>query len=157
MTTIASVSPANFLTLEALAVAITLDAAIATTTQSSLLESVAALVHVPVIALGRFVPDRSTWSLMGTGNQSVASRRGLIVPVARPEAVAAVVSLRPGETAPASEIIEAVYANLSRFKAPRHVVIIDEVKRGPNGKADYAWAKAISVERTGWLWSRLGR
>ena len=51
MTTIASVSAANFLTLEALAVAITLDAAVATTTRSSLLESVAGLVHVPVIAL----------------------------------------------------------------------------------------------------------
>ena len=62
------------------------------------------------------------------------------------EAVTAVVSLRPGETATASDIIEAVYANLSRFKAPRHVVITDEVKRGPNGKADYAWAKALAVD-----------
>ncbi len=33
--------------------------------------------------------------------------------------------------------IDTVHANLSRFKAPRHVVIIDEVKRGLNGKADY--------------------
>ena len=61
------------------------------------------------------------------------------------EAITAVVSLRPGETATPAEIIDAVYANLSRFKAPRHVVIIDEVKRGPNGKADYAWAKALAV------------
>ena len=62
------------------------------------------------------------------------------------EAITAVVSLRPGETATPDEIVEAVHEHLSRFKAPRHIVIIDEVKRGPNGKADYAWAKALAVE-----------
>ncbi len=62
------------------------------------------------------------------------------------EAITALASLRPGETATPEEITEVVRSNLSRFKAPRHVVIVDEVKRGPNGKADYAWAKAIAVE-----------
>jgi fatty-acyl-CoA synthase len=63
------------------------------------------------------------------------------------EAITALVSLRPGEDATPDEIIETVRGNLSRFKAPRHVLVIDEIKRGPNGKADYAWAKAIAVER----------
>ena len=63
------------------------------------------------------------------------------------EAITALASLRPGETATPEEIIEVVRGNLSRFKAPRHVFIIDEIKRGPNGKADYAWAKQIAVER----------
>ena len=42
-----------------------------------------------------------------------------------------------------------MHDNLSRFKRPRHVVIVDEVTRGPNGKADYAWAKQIATERVG--------
>ena len=63
------------------------------------------------------------------------------------EAITALVSLRPGEEATPDEIIEVVRSNISRFKAPRHVLMIDEIKRGPNGKADYAWAKAIAVER----------
>lgn len=62
------------------------------------------------------------------------------------EAITAVVSLRPGETATPDEIIEVVREHLSRFKAPRHVVVVDEVQRGPNGKADYAWAKALAIE-----------
>ena len=62
------------------------------------------------------------------------------------EAITALASLRPGERATPEEIIEVVRGNLSRFKAPRHVFIIDEIKRGPNGKADYAWAKQIAVE-----------
>ncbi len=63
------------------------------------------------------------------------------------EAITALVSLQAGKTATPEAIIEAVQANLSRFKAPRHVLIIDEIKRGPNGKADYAWAKQIAVDR----------
>ena len=46
MTAIASATAANFLTLEALAVAIALDAAIVTVTTSPLLESAARLLHV---------------------------------------------------------------------------------------------------------------
>ncbi len=63
------------------------------------------------------------------------------------EAITALVSFRTGADATPDEIIETVRSNISRFKAPRHVLVIDEIKRGPNGKADYAWAKAIAVER----------
>ena len=55
-------------------------------------------------------------------------------------------SFRPGESATPDEIVATVKANLSAFKAPRHVVVVDEVTRGPNGKADYAWAKRIAAE-----------
>ena len=66
------------------------------------------------------------------------------------EAITALVSFRPGETATADEIVaHACKANLSAFKAPRHVIVVDEVSRGPNGKADYAWAKKIAVEHVG--------
>ena len=56
------------------------------------------------------------------------------------------VSVRPGESATAEEIVTTVRANLAAFKRPRHVVVVDEVTRGPNGKADYAWAKKIAAE-----------
>ena len=51
MAAIASATIANFLTLEALAVAIALDATIVTATISPLLESAARLTHVPVVLL----------------------------------------------------------------------------------------------------------
>ena len=56
------------------------------------------------------------------------------------EAVTAVVSLRPGEDATAVDI-EAALEALARYKRPRRFVFVAEVVRGPNGKADYKWAK----------------
>jgi fatty-acyl-CoA synthase len=60
------------------------------------------------------------------------------------EAVTAVVSLRPGEQATPEEL-GAAMESIARFKRPRRFVIVDEVVRGPNGKADYTWAKAIAA------------
>jgi len=56
------------------------------------------------------------------------------------EAVAAVVAPDEGTTIDADAIL-AGSTHLARFKRPRHVVVVDAVRRGPNGKADYAWAK----------------
>jgi acyl-CoA synthetase (AMP-forming)/AMP-acid ligase II len=64
------------------------------------------------------------------------------------EAITAVVSLRPGEEASEDEIVTTVRDHLSGFKAPRHVVFVDDVVRGPNGKADYAWAKRTATDAT---------
>jgi 3-oxocholest-4-en-26-oate---CoA ligase len=64
------------------------------------------------------------------------------------EAVTAVVALTPGGTAAEPEITEAVErSGLARFKRPRHVVVVDAVPRGPNGKADYAWARDTARAR----------
>jgi 3-oxocholest-4-en-26-oate---CoA ligase len=64
------------------------------------------------------------------------------------EAVAAVVALVPGHTAGEDEIAEAVErSGLARFKRPRHVVVVDAVPRGPNGKADYGWARDTARAR----------
>jgi fatty-acyl-CoA synthase len=56
------------------------------------------------------------------------------------EAVTAVVGLRPGEFAAADDITGALGA-LSPYKRPRTIVFVDTVKRGPNGKPDYRWAR----------------
>jgi fatty-acyl-CoA synthase len=57
------------------------------------------------------------------------------------EAVTAVVEPRAGTTVTASEL-SAALESLARYKRPRRFVIVDRIERGPNGKADYKWAKA---------------
>ena len=57
------------------------------------------------------------------------------------ESITAVVALNAGESATEDEIADAVRGHLAGFKRPRRVILVDRVVRGPNGKADYAWAK----------------
>ena len=59
------------------------------------------------------------------------------------ESVAAVVSVREGFEEPGvEELREHVRGHLAGYKAPRHVLFVDQVKRSPAGKADYRWAKS---------------
>ena len=44
----------------------------------------------------------------------------------------------------AEEIIATISSAIADFKVPRRVVIVDEVYRAPNGKADYRWAREIA-------------
>jgi fatty-acyl-CoA synthase len=60
------------------------------------------------------------------------------------EAVAAVVELQDGASATGAEVAGSVREHLAGFKRPKQVVIVDRVVRGPNGKADYAWAKQVA-------------
>jgi acyl-CoA synthetase (AMP-forming)/AMP-acid ligase II len=53
------------------------------------------------------------------------------------EVVAAAVQVRPGSSVDAAALIAHVRASLARYKAPRHVMLVDSVERGPSGKADY--------------------
>ena len=57
------------------------------------------------------------------------------------ESITAVVALNAGQQATEEEIADAVRGHLAGFKRPRRVILVDRVVRGPNGKADYAWAK----------------
>jgi acyl-CoA synthetase (AMP-forming)/AMP-acid ligase II len=61
------------------------------------------------------------------------------------EAVTAVVGLRPGESADADDIAGAL-EDLARYKRPRTMIFVDSVRRGPNGKPDYAWAKQVAAQ-----------
>ncbi len=56
--------------------------------------------------------------------------------------VAAIVQLRPGHSATLEQLAAACRTELAGYKAPRSVVFVGQVQRSPNGKADYAWAKA---------------
>jgi fatty-acyl-CoA synthase len=56
------------------------------------------------------------------------------------EAVTAVVALRDGDDVSGDDIAAAL-ESLARYKRPRTFVFVPEVLRGPNGKADYRWAK----------------
>ncbi|MGZ8766293.1 MAG: AMP-binding protein [Acidimicrobiia bacterium] len=64
------------------------------------------------------------------------------------EAIAAVVSVHDAASVTEAVIADEVRGRLAGFKRPRHVVIVDDVMRGPNGKADYEWAKKLAAERT---------
>jgi acyl-coenzyme A synthetase/AMP-(fatty) acid ligase len=62
------------------------------------------------------------------------------------EAVAAVVQVR-GDVERA-ELIEHVGRRLAGYKKPRHVVLVEEVRRGPNGKVELRWARELAVGAT---------
>lgn len=57
------------------------------------------------------------------------------------QSVAAVVSLHSGMDKPKDDLLEFASAHLARYKLPRTVNVVEEVKRAPNGKADYKWAR----------------
>lgn len=61
------------------------------------------------------------------------------------EAVTAVVALHEGEATDEAALALSV-EHLARYKRPRHVVFVPLLERGPNGKADYRWAKATAAE-----------
>jgi len=62
------------------------------------------------------------------------------------EAVTAVVALR-GEADVSDGELGASLGSLARYKRPRHFVVVPEIRRGPNGKADYGWAKETARTR----------
>jgi acyl-CoA synthetase (AMP-forming)/AMP-acid ligase II len=61
------------------------------------------------------------------------------------EAVTAIVAVRPGASLTASDL-SASLESLARYKRPREFVIVPEIMRGPNGKADYKWAKQRAAD-----------
>jgi len=56
------------------------------------------------------------------------------------EAVTAVVACRDDAAVSAGDLAGAL-ESLARYKRPRNFVFVGEIVRGPNGKADYKWAK----------------
>lgn len=63
------------------------------------------------------------------------------------EAVTAVVQLELGATLDAQAIRAGVRKKLADYKVPKHVLLIDDMGRGANGKADYRRLKAYAAEQ----------
>jgi 3-oxocholest-4-en-26-oate---CoA ligase len=57
------------------------------------------------------------------------------------ERVVAVVQPRAGAAVTLDDVQSHSRAELAGYKVPRDLVVVDEVRRGPNGKPDYGWAK----------------
>ena len=64
------------------------------------------------------------------------------------ERVTAVLSLRGGQGLDEGALLEFARTRVAGYKLPRRLVVVDQVQRAPNGKADYKWAKsaALAVE-----------
>jgi len=61
------------------------------------------------------------------------------------ERVTAVVSARPGQAIDASNLVAFARKTLAAYKVPRRVIVVDQVQRAANGKADYKWAKEVAL------------
>ena len=57
--------------------------------------------------------------------------------------VVAVVAYEPGQQLTETELRDAI-TGIARFKLPKTVIEVDEVRRSPAGKADYAWATEVA-------------
>ncbi|MEH6636841.1 MAG: AMP-binding protein [Halioglobus sp.] len=55
--------------------------------------------------------------------------------------VTGVASLIPDSECDAETLREFTRTKLAAYKIPKQIVIVDQVKRAPNGKADYKWAR----------------
>lgn len=62
--------------------------------------------------------------------------------------VVAVVQLRPGTDLTDEQLLEVASQRLARFKLPKTILRVPQVRRSPSGKADYGWAKAQATEST---------
>ena len=61
------------------------------------------------------------------------------------ERIVAVISVKEGSSLTDEGLITFTAEHLSGYKTPRQVLQAPEVRRGPNGKADYKWAKTFAL------------
>ncbi len=61
--------------------------------------------------------------------------------------VVAIVRPAPGQAFDREEFERVCRAGLAGYKVPREVVVVGEIKRSPAGKADYAWARQVAIDR----------
>ena len=40
------------------------------------------------------------------------------------------------------DLIDFAHEHLAGYKSPKGIVFVEEIKRGPNGKPDYKWARS---------------
>ena len=59
--------------------------------------------------------------------------------------VVAVVRIREGYSATATDLIAEASKHIARYKLPKAFVFVDHIERSPSGKADYRWAKLTAA------------
>ncbi len=59
--------------------------------------------------------------------------------------VVAIVQLQPGRSLTPREVREFAAESVARFKAPRAVLVCEQVNRHPSGKANYSWAREVAL------------
>ena len=62
--------------------------------------------------------------------------------------VIAVVSMESDTHITQDSLVDSTRAFLAGYKLPKKIIFVDEVKRAPNGKANYKWAKEIANKNT---------
>ena len=61
------------------------------------------------------------------------------------EAITAVVSMHPPGRLETERLIDFVKQQIASYKAPKHVVRVDEVYRSPSGKADFKRTREVAI------------
>ena len=59
--------------------------------------------------------------------------------------VVAVASFHPGATATDDELLAVAGEHVARYKLPKQLIVVDQVMRAANGKADYPWAREVAA------------
>lgn len=102
------------------------------------------------LAVSRIAEHATCISAAAYGVESVLRSHAAIfdaVVIGRPhdrwgEEVVAIISLSPGEAAPARETMRSfLRERLAGYKCPKSIIIADQVQRSPAGKQDHGWAK----------------
>lgn len=61
------------------------------------------------------------------------------------ERIVGVISAAPGQSIDEPSLIDFARTRLAGYKMPRQLVVVDQVARAANGKADYKWAKETAL------------
>jgi fatty-acyl-CoA synthase len=57
------------------------------------------------------------------------------------------VALRDGVDAAHDQLHAHCTSQLARFKAPKEFIVVEQIRRLGNGKADYRWAKSVATQK----------
>ena len=61
------------------------------------------------------------------------------------ERIVAVTACLEGKDVTQEDVIDYCREQLAGYKVPKQVLMVEQVRRAPNGKADYKWAKAEAL------------
>ena len=65
------------------------------------------------------------------------------------ERVIAVMALQGDRSLDEEGLLSFARTRVAGYKLPRRLVVVGEVRRAPNGKADYPWARATALAAEG--------